>query len=52
MINLNGTDYVVIASLTINYKGSERTQLTLRRPRGKVTYRVVKYANGTYSSIV
>ena len=52
-LNIDGITYDVIREREFApdlFPG--RVAIALRRPRGKRTYEVVRYANGTYSSVV
>jgi hypothetical protein len=50
-LTFDGVSYVVLTEKTYEHNGSKRASITMKRPRGKRTYHVVRYENGTYSSI-
>ncbi len=49
-ITIRNRQYVVIKAENYTHKGNDRTQFTVRKPRGTKTFLVVKYENGLYSS--
>lgn len=51
-ITINGYSYVIVDETPFEYKGKQRIALKIRKPKGKVIYRVVVYENGTISSVV
>jgi hypothetical protein len=51
-MNINGKQYIVLGEKKISHASGERTEISLKLPRGKKTYYVVVYANGTMSEVV
>tara|TARA_R100000406_G_scaffold85622_1_gene69133 strand:+ start:347 stop:544 length:198 start_codon:yes stop_codon:yes gene_type:complete len=43
---INDMTWILLEQETFTFKGNERTRYLLRKPRGKVEYRGVKYENG------
>lgn len=57
-VTIDGVSYNVIKEIEFTLGPSEgfipsvtRTQITLKRPRGKKTYMAIRYENGRYSSV-
>ena len=50
-LQLNGLTYNVVRSIEFNHNGCDRVEFVMKRPRGRVEYRVVRYENGTYSNV-
>ena len=50
-LQLNGITYNVIRTEQFAHNGNERTWFVMKRPRGRVEYRVVRYENGSFSSV-
>jgi hypothetical protein len=50
-LQLNGITYSVIRTVEFNHNGNDRVEYVMKRPRGRVEYRVVRYENGTFSSV-
>ena len=48
----NGITYEVITAKPYVYNGIARTSYICKRPRGKRTYCVIGYENGTFSTAV
>jgi len=51
-IKLNGISYEVLKIKDYNHKGGDRQSITMKRPAGKKRYNVIRYENGSFSSIV
>ena len=51
-LQLDGITYKVLKAEAYTHNGNARTQFTVKRPRGRRTYLVVKYENGQFSSVV
>ena len=51
-MNINGKQYIVLGEKKIGHASGERTEMSLKLPRGKKIYYVVVYANGTMSEVV
>ncbi len=51
-MNINGKQYIVLGEKKISHASGERKEISLKLPRGKKTYYVVVYANGTISEVV
>ena len=51
-MNINGKQYIVLGEKKIGHASGERTEISLKLPRGKKIYYVVVYANGTMSEVV
>jgi hypothetical protein len=51
-IKINGIDYVIMRARPYKHNGHDRTEYTLRRPRGRVPYYMVRYENGMLSDVV
>lgn len=47
---INGTNYVVIGEKKI--QGANRSEITLRKPNGRRNYHVVRYGDGSMSSVI
>ena len=50
-IEIEGIAYQVLGERSYDFEGKDRTMLTLKRPRGRVTYLSVRYGNGSYSQV-
>ena len=50
-LQLNGITYNVVRTIEFNHNGCDRVEFVMKRPRGRVEYRVVRYENGTYSNV-
>jgi hypothetical protein len=50
-LQLDGITYNVIRTEQFTHNGNDRVQYTMKRPRGRVEYRVVRYENGSFSSV-
>lgn len=50
-LTIGRQDYVVLKVFAIEYAGTERHIIKLRKPRGRRAYEVVRYSNGMLSSI-
>ena len=51
-LQLDGITYEVLKAEAYTHNGNARTQFTVKRPRGRRIYWVVKYENGQFSSVV
>ena len=51
-LTVDGIQYVILTAQVHNFKGEERVSYTVRRPKGRVEYYVVRYGNGQYSKVV
>jgi len=51
-LHIEGITYEVLKAENYVYNGNARTQYTVKRPRGRRSYLVVKYENGQFSSVV
>ena len=51
-IKLDGIAYEILRIKNYNHKGNDRQSITMKRPRGKKSYNVIQYENGTFSSVV
>ena len=43
---------VIVKATDYEHNGTKRTQLKVRKARGKMTYSVIRYENGRYSEAV
>jgi len=50
-LQLNGITYNVVRTIEFSHNGCDRVWFVMKRPRGRVEYRVVRYENGTYSNV-
>jgi hypothetical protein len=50
-LQLDGITYNVIRTIEFNHNGNDRVEYVMKRPRGRVEYRVVRYENGSFSSV-
>ena len=50
-LQFNGITYNVVRAIEFNHEGNGRVQFVMKRPRGRVEYRVVRYENGTFSNV-
>lgn len=51
-IKIDGINYEVLKIKEYNHKGSDRQSITMKRPAGKKRYNVIRYENGSLSSVV
>jgi hypothetical protein len=51
-LQIEGITYEVLKAQPYTHNGNARTEFTVKRPRGRRTYLVVKYENGQFSSVV
>jgi len=51
-VTIKGIAYIVLSAKPYTYKGDNRVSYTMKRPRGRLTYYVVQYSNGTMSDPV
>lgn len=51
-MTIDGIKYVVLSETPYDFEGKTRYSIRLRRPRGKRVYVVIRYENGTLSSVV
>lgn len=51
-VRVDGIDYVILSAKPYTYNGDDRIAFTMKRPRGKRSYFVVRYGNGAISSVV
>ena len=51
-LQIEGIIYEVLKAENYVHNGNARIQYTVKRPRGRRSYLVVKYENGQFSSVV
>ena len=51
-IKIEGTEYEVIRAKPFLVEGKSRTELFMKRPKGKVRYAATVYENGAISSVI
>jgi hypothetical protein len=51
-VKIEGIDYVILSAKPYTHNGDARIAFTMKRPRGKRSYYVVRYGNGAVSSVV
>jgi hypothetical protein len=51
-ITVSGQRYLVLELKPYEYKGRQRVSLTVRKPRGRNSYTVIVYENGSMSEAV
>lgn len=51
-ITVSGHRYLVLASKPYEYKGRQRVALSVKKPKGRNTYTVIVYENGSMSEAV
>ncbi len=51
-LTLGGIKYEVVAEKPYEYQGKNRVAITMKRPRGKRFYHVIRYETGFYSGVV
>ncbi len=51
-IRIDGVTYEIVRERQFQANGAVRTAIRMRRPNGKKFYEVVRYENGSLSSVV